>query len=601
MSPLPKRNIGDPQNEGNAGRSEQSSSRGLPRDFPTSDDAPRRSAPPQAAQAPERSAGTPDDSFSSIGFDEQGVYDSADEKAEDAYAESMEQERAAAAGAQQRRQRPQQRPPQKPAQRPAQRPPQKPQQRPAQPAAQRPPQEAPEDAQKSTQPRPAQPAQEAQQAERRRKPAPQQTAVLEEDPTETSSVEFDGEDDIPPAQPKALYVDEKKGKLKKFGRDPKTTKKGEKSGSRKAAVAEFDERKNLRQKATLIQWGIVGLLAVMTGCGVKNAVLPPPSLSEDEVAEIVAWETGETGFPMARGEGFALDFMRAYMTRNNDPIAEAALNYYHTGQPPGSEDGGGGASSTDVMEISGDYQQRIAFGPTIYEAEGVSPNSAMFTVGVAISSSANPEGIPLRDREGNENIQWRFFNVNVHYDEVTNSMSIVEDSPTLIPPQNISESSEVPEREMPGTGTPDGDLTEATQSTVEGFIQAYADSSADDPSPLSQYTNENFEEGDIANLLEGFNGEFELNGTPSEAIEHETMMMDPDDPDYANAVVTVGWRDVVEAESEGEVTEAYAAYTATYSMRLLNEGDEENPRWVVTRFAPFLYAPDYDEAEAPAE
>lgn len=389
----------------------------------------------------------------------------------------------------------------------------------------------------------------------------------------------------PASKPK--FVDEENAKLKTFGRKQKSTK----GGTRRAPVAEFDERKNLRKKALAIQIGVIGLLGIMAGCGVKNAVLPPPTLDEADVMGIVNTMTGETGFPHERGAGFAEDFIQAYMDRRDDPISSSMLSYFYTGSFAGGEDSG-------TLSTSGNFQQQVMYGPTVYDVSPVSANSASFLVGVAVSVSGEEQEGILSTINGEANVQWRFFNVNVYYNEEEDSLGIAPDSPTLMPSTNIVPAAEAPVPQLPGTGAPDTALTEDTATTIRGYIEEYANASAENPGSLSQYINAEFEElsgGDPMFLTDGLDGEFELDGDAESAIEHQTMYMEEENDTYAAAIVRVQWRETPEIQADGTdvvvEADASAVYESTYAMRLIKDGNN----WTVTRFSPFLYSPEVDE------
>lgn len=368
----------------------------------------------------------------------------------------------------------------------------------------------------------------------------------------------------PKDDPRPNFVDEKNMELEPYGR-----KKGD-----KAYISDVDRRANLRKKATYVQFGVIGLLMLTVGFGFKNAVFPPPTLDENEVAEIVATQTGDTGFPSERGQGFATDFMSAWAQRDDSPIRQAALTYFY-----------GGEETTDaetILEL-GEFRQDIVYGPTIYEVTPVSQRSENYVIGVGVSVSDTMTGVPLEIGEGEPNIQWRFFSVAVSWDEETDAMSIAPGSPSLVPPYEIGARSEVPPATMPGSGVEDSALTEASRTTVEGFMSGYATASEENTSPIDQYITEDVEPDPIY-LTQGMDGEFELDGEASEAIEHTVYRIDPDDESYVAALVNVRWRDTSAGEEDTGVV-----YQSTYNMRLMQEAEG---RWTITGFWPLYYVPD---------
>lgn len=365
--------------------------------------------------------------------------------------------------------------------------------------------------------------------------------------------------------PRPNFVDEDNLKLKPYGRKK----------SSRAYISDVDKRANLRKKATFIQFGALGLLALAVGFGFKNAVFPPPTLSETDVAEIVSSQTGELGFPSARGEGFAKDFMSAWAQRDDSPIRAATLERFY-----GSE----GTPEGETMEVSGDFRQDIVYGPTVYEKTPVSANSENYVIGVGVSVSDTQTGVPLQIGEGEANIQWRYFSVSVYWDEATDAMSIVPGSPSLVPPYENGAQSDVPTARKPGTGEENSDLTEATMSTVEGFMSGYVDASEENTAPIEQYINREVEDDPVF-LERGMDNGLELDGEVSEAVEHTVYTVEPDNEEYVAAEVNVRWKDT----SAGE--ESAVTYTSTYNMRLVQESEG---RWAVTGFWPMYYVPEED-------
>lgn len=372
----------------------------------------------------------------------------------------------------------------------------------------------------------------------------------------------------PKDNPRPNFVDEKKVELKPYGR--------KKAG--KAHISDVDRRANLRKKATYVQIGVIGLLALTVGFGFKNAIFPPPTLDETEVSEIVAAQTGNLGFPSQRGQGFATDFMSAWAQRDDSPIREAALlNFY------------GGEEVTDnetMIELS-EFRQEVIYGPTIYEVNPISQWSENYIVGVGVSVSDTLTGVPLEIGEGEPNIQFRYFSIDVYHDPESNSMSIVPGSPSLVPPYEISGSSEMPPPTLPGSGVEDATLTESSRTTVEGYISGYVNASSDNTSSIDQYITEGIEP-DPVYLTKGMEGTVELDGEVSDAVTHTVYRIDSEDDSYVAAVVNVRWRD----SSAGSGDESGVTYQSTYNMRLMQEAEG---RWTVTGFWPLYYVPGEEQ------
>ena len=73
----------------------------------------------------------------------------------------------------------------------------------------------------------------------------------------------------------------------------------------------------------------LGILLV--GAGLKNAILPPETLSEEEVQSISLETVGTTNFPEERARVVAENFIQTYLAVGNRDISSDALSYFYTG------------------------------------------------------------------------------------------------------------------------------------------------------------------------------------------------------------------------------------------------------------------------------
>lgn len=354
---------------------------------------------------------------------------------------------------------------------------------------------------------------------------------------------------LKPGYTEDTFIDEEKEKLKPFGR------------KRAAKVSDFDNRRNMRQKAKFIQVGVLALLAALVGLGLKNAFFPPDSLSSNDVVGIVQSETGSFGFPLDRGGAFAKDFMQAYLTVSQDPGAKAindqTLSYFYTGTKLG-----GGAPE---RAVGYKYNQAILYGPTVYESKELTAYSARYTVAALIQPSTT--GItPPTD---GSTAQWSFFNVNVYYDKSKDAFLVTPTSPTVVPAIDIRPNTELPNPAKIGTGTPDTELTEKLKSVVYGFVNGYAVSSPSDHTTIDQYVLPN----PPPELLKGLNKRYKLAGPAESSIAYQAYLTD--DPNVVKAQVSVTWRD-----GAGETT---MDYKSNYIMTL---NRQSNGTYLVAKFAP---------------
>lgn len=366
------------------------------------------------------------------------------------------------------------------------------------------------------------------------------------------------------SEPMDEFIDEKNKKLKPFGR-------------RKVKVKEFDNRKNLRTRATIVQWTVITLIAILIGLGVKNAVFPPNSLSENDVSAIAAETVGMTDFPLEEGKGFAQDFIKAYLTTSDD-VSSTVLNYYYSG----SMSNGGDVTASN-RTISSGYKQSILYGPTVYKQEALTDYSASYTVGALVRANAE-------DSDGTKvqgDPRWMFFNVNVFYNSKQDNFTITPDSPTIIPATEVGQLSEVPSAAQLGNGDTDQDLTPALSSVVYGFLKGYAETTPTDHSGLDQYIVSNPD----PTLLKGLAGQYQFNGDVSNAAQYEAFLTD--DPATVKVAVTVNWLNTLGSQDSN----LQATYTSSYVMTLVKQS---NGKYLVSKFAPQYYVMD-DNASVPSE
>ena len=349
------------------------------------------------------------------------------------------------------------------------------------------------------------------------------------------------------------FVDEKEMKLKPFG-----------GGKHKAKVSEFDDRNNLRKRAKVIQYIVLGLIFALVGLGVKNAFFPPKTLSAADVTTIVTNNVGDMGFPLDRGRGFAKDFMQSFLTINSsDPLNDRVLGYYYSGrlQPLGSD--------TSRILNSSDIRQHILTGPTVYEAKALTAYSARFVVGALVTSSLKDVPAP----SDGSTAKWMFFSVNVYYDVKTDSMLVTPDSPSVVAPLDVAASSSVPAEAKVGNGNIDQNLTDAVQSVVIGYLKGYAISSQEDHTAIDQYIIPN---PPVA-LLKGLDKRYTLAGDDGSMITANAYATSV--PGEVKVEVTVKWRDSVASNAQVD-------YSSVYIMTLEKQS---NGKYLVAKFAPKYY------------
>lgn len=352
------------------------------------------------------------------------------------------------------------------------------------------------------------------------------------------------------------FIDKKNKKLIPFG--------GKKS-KRKVKSSDFDDRKNALAKTKIIRFVAMFLTLLLFLFGVKNTFFPSHVYTDDEIRSFAREGAGQTLFPRERGKAFAEDFMKAYLTvdRTRPELTEVLSHYY-------GEDSFGRVGYEKMnMRPGPDVQQEILIGPTVFDLELFTDYSAMYKVSAYVT-----------DVDGNASVdgraagRWVSFAINVYYDENVDGLAITPDSPTIIPAYQIAKQADVPDRAPFGNGEINNEIAPAINPTINGFVQAYANSSIDSHESILQYIDD---KNDIS-LYDGFGGTVELNGTPAEAIQR--TIYNGDDGIY-RVILTVNWVDARASDGDNKVE-----YQGRYIMRVNPDGAG---RYTVSSFVPYTY------------
>lgn len=366
-----------------------------------------------------------------------------------------------------------------------------------------------------------------------------------------------------------------------------------KRGERKEVLRsnQLDVRKNLKRNDKVVQTMTLGLLGLIVAFGAWNSVAPDDSLTPDEVATIVNQQVGKTKFPLESGRGFATDFMRAYLSMNSDSTAGQVLNYYYNGTMDSSV-GNTGSSNSVGRSATGSYKQEIVYGPTVYSNRSLTDNSGSYTIGALVKSNQEKKD-GANSTNVDNGLQWVFFNVNVYFDNNSQSFSIAPDSPTLIPNTEVEPQQNVP-KSLPlvPNASDDKDLGKRIQSTVEGYINGFATATPTDHSSLDQYVSSSAD----TSVFKGLGGVYKLSDSGS-AISYETYPVDSD-ATQLKVRVKVTW--TYQPQTNDDDTDSNAAkvdYTSQYVMTL----DKTNNRYEVSRFQPEYFAPDMSAVQSDSD
>jgi len=385
-------------------------------------------------------------------------------------------------------------------------------------------------------------------------------------PSMREEMYYEGEDDYNPD----YEEDFKKGKEKKFI-DKKNKKLipfgGKKSKKNKKSIksSDFDDRKNLLAKTKIIRFIIMSIIVIIFLMGLKNTFLPSHVYTDEQIRNFARQGAGQTGFPRERGESFVEGFMESYLTFDRSkPELNDILSYYY-GEDNFSKVG----YEKMNMRLGTDAKQHIIVGPTIYDVQLLTEYSASFKVSAYVSDTTG-EVTDGRSSSG----RWLSFSVNVYYDEEMDTLSITQDSPTIIPTYRIGKQSDVPKRAPFGNGEVNTEIGPAINPTINGFIEAFAQASISSHESILQYISD---KNDI-NLYDGFGGSVELNGSPETAIKR--TIYNNDDGVY-RVDLTVNWVDKKASGNDNKVE-----YVGKYIMRVKPEGDG---KYTVSSFVPYTY------------
>lgn len=373
----------------------------------------------------------------------------------------------------------------------------------------------------------------------------------------------------------------------------------------------------------VVSWAVVGSLLLFSGLGVKTLIDPPTGMTQNDVLNLLEQTPQYTKFPMEAGQGIATDFMRAYLNVNSDEASNQVRSYFYTGSLEGDpKDIGVGADSgpqvTPNRAGTGTFSQKVLYGPTVYKATPVSKNSASYTVGAFVKSAEVTKGKDGKmtyksntsESKQKEN-HWIFFNVNVFHDDATNSFSISQDSPSLVPSEDIVSQRNVPNPAPLGEQVSDSSINDSIRSTVNGFVQGYSKSTPEEHSAVDQYIVSNPD----PSLTNGLGGQYKI--AKSSGVQYETFTKDTKNNSQLKVRVAVTWvqdasqnskssssdssssdssssSDDSDATTSTSKEKSQVTYTSRYVMTLDKTADN---RYLVSKFAPELYVPDPDDMQ----
>lgn len=374
-----------------------------------------------------------------------------------------------------------------------------------------------------------------------------------------------------------VYVNEKTGKLEPYAK-------------RKIKVSEFDDRKNRQKKATYIQWGALALGVVLVGAGLKNAIIPPETLTPEEV-EVISLETvGATNYPEERAKAVAENFVQAYLAVGNGDVSSDALEYFYTGTLKGDFDPEllQNSVQSETVSVNGGFNQKVVLKPSAYESVSIDDNTGYFTVGALVKPDVSlkleeDEPKPKLDGAG---ARWIFFTVNVYYDDEKDTLYVTKDSPTIVPDKEVGATGEAPDMGDIGTGEEAGDDVQADiEPVIFGYISGYANSSLSNQREIKQYLAPSAEPA----AKSGLNGDYELNGSEENAISYKAFTTG--DPNELKVKVKVSWLNKISIVGNTEEVGSIR-YSSNYIATLVKSQDGG---WLVKNFDSLKFVPKEED------
>lgn len=365
------------------------------------------------------------------------------------------------------------------------------------------------------------------------------------------------------------FVDPKNKKIKPFG--GAKSKKRDKNANDSAA-RRYDSREDRRTKARVVQAGVIAALVGMVGFGGYNALNPPVGASPEEVNAAIEAARLADNFPQDRGAAFAEDFITTYLTYSAENAnSQELLTYYYSGVI-----GGAAAESTATFN---NVSQTLVSSPKSYKYVPLTSSTAAFEIGALVQtfSPATPVD-PQLQVTAQDKYKWVFYNVNVYYDETTDTMAVTPDSPSLIPNASFGAAADIPDEKLLGTGEPSPGLAAAVRDSLYGYLEAYAVSTPTSHDLLNQYLIDGGDSG--PELIKGLGGRFELAGGAETAVTYKAYIVEGK-PNTTKLDVKVQWRDLSVPEETGALI-----YTSRYYIQMVKQA---NGQWLVDASAPKYY------------
>lgn len=353
------------------------------------------------------------------------------------------------------------------------------------------------------------------------------------------------------------FIDKKNKKIIPTG--------GNNSKKVKIKAKEVDDRKNALVSAKVITTLIMFIIVCLFGLGIINTFFPRNNFTREEIEFIARSSVNDIGFPIERGQSFAEAFITQYLTIDyRNPQQNVLTSYFYTG------DMRQGATSLN-RTMTTNIIQEVIISPQLFESIIFTRYSAQFHLSTFVT---NLDG-ELPSREAGMTGRWVSFAVNVYYCHNTDRMAITPDSPILLPTQPILAAQSLPPQRPFGNGNINNDMLPILTPTIDGFVQAFANSSLASHNQVLPFIPAN----PNVDLISGFGGTVRIRDTPSNSIRK--VVYNTNIPGEYRVDVTVDW-----VEVNANANAQQISHRSRYVMRIITVGEGQ---FLVTRFAPYLF------------
>lgn len=189
--------------------------------------------------------------------------------------------------------------------------------------------------------------------------------------------------------------------------------------------------------------GIVTMLIILCGVGVKSIIMPPQFPSPDQVIQAVQEGLEISDFPADRGNAFVISFTEAYLSINPEEPGERQQQLSRYAPPE---------IISDMGTSVGNDEQKIRRGPFVSGVRYVSDEDAVYTMATQLTSG-----------------EWIYLDVPVFYNDESRAFA-VSGIPAFVSMPRLSA---VPPQ------SPEWDTDDETPPTLEKdlerFFEAWSD------------------------------------------------------------------------------------------------------------------------------